>query len=87
MGRLCQDTVVHSPSSPFILTPKQGNLHRYKALTNCVLVDLMLPPYLDEVRDCHYYTTKLFSSQQYAIQQQSEPDDFRVRRAAYPGPR
>lgn len=39
----------------WLLTPRQGNFHEITPLTECVMLDILLPPYDDEQRPCHFY--------------------------------
>ena len=46
-----------SPSSPaWLLSPSEGNLHRFTAQASCVVLDLLLPPYREPQRPCRYYS-------------------------------
>lgn len=43
-------------NEPWILTATEGNIHEFFALSACVLVDVLLPPYSDEdKRPCLFY--------------------------------
>lgn len=42
----------------WMLTPKRGNFHEFTALTPCVILDILLPPYDEPDRLCHFYHAK-----------------------------
>lgn len=39
----------------WILSPSQGNLHQFRALSNCVILDVLTPPYDNTKRKCTFY--------------------------------
>lgn len=50
---------VVDPSRPaWLLSPEHGNLHRFTALSPCVIFDLLLPPYREPQRPCNYYVLR-----------------------------
>eukprot|EP00349_Pseudokeronopsis_sp_Brazil_P012211 CAMPEP_0202978618 /NCGR_PEP_ID=MMETSP1396-20130829/84982_1 /ASSEMBLY_ACC=CAM_ASM_000872 /TAXON_ID= /ORGANISM="Pseudokeronopsis sp., Strain Brazil" /LENGTH=230 /DNA_ID=CAMNT_0049717651 /DNA_START=47 /DNA_END=736 /DNA_ORIENTATION=- len=40
---------------PWLLTPDDGNFHEITAITNCILLDILLPPYDNHDRNCTFY--------------------------------
>jgi len=40
----------------WFLTPSKGNFHEITALTNCAMIDILLPPYDDINRPCTFYS-------------------------------
>jgi hypothetical protein len=48
LGKLELETSKTSKDDAWYLTPEQGNFHEIIALTNCVMLDVILPPYNDE---------------------------------------
>ena len=48
-----------SDDPPWMLTPSHGNLHQFRALSTCVILDVLTPPYDEEAgRTCTYYSVK-----------------------------
>jgi len=41
--------------APWFLTPDDGNFHEITPITDCVLLDILLPPYDDHDRNCTFY--------------------------------
>jgi len=39
----------------WLLTPSEGNIHRFSALSACVVLDVLLPPYREPARPCSYF--------------------------------
>lgn len=56
LGRLEFDQHKSVEDDPWYLTPKHGNFHEITALSNCVMLDILLPPYHDDNRPCTYYS-------------------------------
>lgn len=44
-----------STDPTWFLTPEVENIHEFKATSNCVIFDCILPPYEDPHRPCRYY--------------------------------
>lgn len=40
---------------PWIISPTIGNYHEFTARSDCVILDVLLPPYAYPERPCHYY--------------------------------
>ncbi|KAJ0982570.1 hypothetical protein J5N97_010825 [Dioscorea zingiberensis] len=57
LARLVVDSVFSAPCKSSILFPTAGgNIHRFTAITPCVVLDVLGPPYSnDDGRDCTYY--------------------------------
>lgn len=54
----CQLTVSERKTAaddPWYLTPDDGNFHEITAVTDSVLLDILLPPYDDHDRNCTFY--------------------------------
>jgi hypothetical protein len=45
--------------SAWMLTPKLGNIHEITPVTDCVMLDILLPPYNDRHRPCKFYHAKV----------------------------
>lgn len=46
----------HTSLDPtWFLTPSEGNIHEFEALSGCVVFDILLPPYDDPERPCTYF--------------------------------
>lgn len=44
------DGVMESPSEPTVLFPRSGgNIHTFTAVTPCAIMDVLTPPYSDEL--------------------------------------
>jgi hypothetical protein len=54
-ARLEVDMQKSVTDEPWLLTPRHGNYHEITPLTECVMLDILLPPYDDEQRPCHFY--------------------------------
>jgi hypothetical protein len=54
------NTAVKTSEDPaWMLTPSHGNLHQFRALSTCVILDVLTPPYDEEAgRTCTYYCVK-----------------------------
>ncbi|KAL7197938.1 hypothetical protein ACSBR2_020460 [Camellia fascicularis] len=57
LARLKADSVFTAPCGMSVLYPTSGgNIHAFTAITSCVVLDVMGPPYSkDDGRDCSYY--------------------------------
>ncbi|XP_039130788.1 plant cysteine oxidase 2-like [Dioscorea cayenensis subsp. rotundata] len=55
LAKVVMDSVFTAPSKSSILYPNAGgNIHCFTAITSCVFLDVLGPPFLDG-RDCSYY--------------------------------
>ncbi|KAL4302592.1 hypothetical protein GQ457_10G014440 [Hibiscus cannabinus] len=57
LARLKADGVVKAPCETRVLYPTRGgNIHEFRAITPCAVLDVLGPPYSkEEDRDCSYY--------------------------------
>lgn len=50
------DTILTPEAPTFCLQPSFANIHCFEALSECAVLDLLLPPYDDDAgRACHYF--------------------------------
>jgi len=50
------DTILTPEAPTFILKPDFANIHAFSALSDTVVLDVLMPPYDEEGgRDCHYF--------------------------------
>lgn len=57
LGKLEIQTTKSNYDDAWYLTPDQGNYHEITATENCVMLDVLLPPYHDEQgRPCTFYS-------------------------------
>jgi hypothetical protein len=49
---------------PWFLTPRDGNFHEITPLSDCVMLDILLPPYDDHDRQCNFYSAHKTDSEQ-----------------------
>lgn len=59
ISKLSLDTIKSSEDDAWLLTPQDGNYHEITPITDCVMLDVLLPPYDDHDRSCNFYTAKL----------------------------
>lgn len=53
-----------SPDDPaWFITPIDDNIHEFTAVSNCVVLDCLLPPYDDLSRPCTYFVAKPIESE------------------------
>jgi 2-aminoethanethiol dioxygenase/cysteine oxidase family protein len=56
LARSAYDRTVDGGSETLLIQPKKGNIHRLQAVSDCVFLDVLAPPYSEpEGRPCHYY--------------------------------
>jgi len=48
-------TTKTAADAPWFLTPDEDNFHEITPITDCVLLDILLPPYDDHDRNCTFY--------------------------------
>ena len=51
----CTEVIKSAKDSSWYLTPTRGNFHELIAHENCVLFDVLLPPYQEPDRPCSYF--------------------------------
>jgi hypothetical protein len=55
------DGIKSSSDDPWLLTPNKDNVHEFAAITDCVILDILLPPYEEPHRPCIFYKASLQS--------------------------
>lgn len=60
-ARLVTDTTLTAPAPTSVLFPTHsGNIHAFRALTPCAVLDVLTPPYAaGDARDCQYFREHL----------------------------
>ncbi|XP_043690944.1 plant cysteine oxidase 1-like [Telopea speciosissima] len=85
------DGIIRAPSEATILFPRSGgNIHSFTALTPCAILDVLSPPYSEELGRPSTYFSEIFVTSLcgYAILEERDlPDDLVVTGAPYLGPR
>lgn len=103
LAKLVKDCEMSAPCDTTILYPTSGgNIHSFRALTPCALLDVLAPPYsTDNGRHCSYYRKSskrihsglqlngidVASHQLAWLEDYQPPDDFVVQRGLYRGPK
>ncbi|KAH9323166.1 hypothetical protein KI387_017805 [Taxus chinensis] len=102
LAKLKIDNVYTAPCNTSILYPTSGgNIHSFRAVTSCAVLDVLVPPYSDTAgRNCMYYCEYPYSSLPedgnaitdvdsdggYAwLEEIEKPNDFIVQGAEYKG--
>ena len=81
------DTVLTPEAPTFCLKPNFANIHSFTALSDCAVLDLLLPPYDDEGRDCHYFVPcEGGDGRQVELRVEAPPASLVINRATYVGP-
>ncbi|XP_019187290.1 PREDICTED: plant cysteine oxidase 1-like isoform X2 [Ipomoea nil] len=64
LARLKANKVFTAPCNTSVLYPTSGgNIHEFKAITPCAVLDVLGPPYtMDDGRDCSYYRDTPFNA-------------------------
>ncbi|XP_057973917.1 plant cysteine oxidase 1-like [Malania oleifera] len=90
LGSRVVDGIFNSPCEPSILFPKSGgNIHSFTAVTPCAILDVLSPPYSEELgRPSTYFSDlRIPSLPGYAILEEKDlPEDLIVYGAPYLGP-
>uniref|UniRef100_A0A803NKR6 cysteine dioxygenase n=2 Tax=Cannabis sativa TaxID=3483 RepID=A0A803NKR6_CANSA len=90
LGGLVREEMVNAPTQTSILFPNcGGNIHTFTAITPCAILDVLTPPYSDDLgRPSTYYFDILIPSLPgYSVLEERElPDDLVVAGAPYLGP-
>lgn len=57
LAKLKVNSIFSAPCNTSVLYPTSGgNIHEFRAITPCAILDVIGPPYsLEEGRDCSYY--------------------------------
>lgn len=101
LAKLVRDCEMSAPCDTTILYPTHGgNIHSFRALSPCALLDVLAPPYsTDEGRHCTYYRKSFrkapsglqveginIPNHQLAwLEEYQPPEDFVVQRGLYKG--
>ncbi|KAK6940184.1 Cysteine oxygenase/2-aminoethanethiol dioxygenase [Dillenia turbinata] len=84
------DGIMSAPSEPTVLFPRSGgNIHSFTALSPCAILDVLSPPYSEELGrpSTYYWDTPIPSLPGYAILEERDlPEDLVVKGAPYLGP-
>ena len=59
LAEMCITSVKSSFEKPWLLTPSQSNIHEFKAISTCAILDVLMPPYQEPERPCNYYAYAL----------------------------
>ncbi|KAJ6868653.1 hypothetical protein NC651_033668 [Populus alba x Populus x berolinensis] len=103
LAKLTVDKTLTAPCETSVLYPKRGgNLHCFTAVTPCAVLDILTPPYREDVgRKCTYYHDYPFSTFSRGngaeiddekiddlawLAEIDTPDDLYMRQGAYTGP-
>lgn len=57
-AQLVQDTVKTTQDEAWVITSKECNYHEFTALSDCVILDVLVPPYDHTARTCSYYSAR-----------------------------
>lgn len=85
------DTILTSEAPTFALRPTFANIHKFEALTECAVLDVLLPTYDDEAgRSCHYFQLAREiaddAKRRYFLESVLAPDELDIQRGEYCGP-
>ncbi|KAJ7548107.1 hypothetical protein O6H91_08G117500 [Diphasiastrum complanatum] len=75
LAKLVEDHVITVPCETEILYPTSGNIHSFKAVTSCAVLDVLAPPYsTKDGRRCTYYKESRFSGAIHEMVEYAELD-------------
>jgi len=57
IASLDTDDIKSTADNPWLLTPIVGNVHEFEAQSNCVIFELLLPPY--DVSGCKFFSEEI----------------------------
>ena len=85
------EMVLNAAAPTCCLRPTFGNIHSFEALSETAVLDLLMPPYDDDLgRDCHYFEAaqqEELADGSIVLRAAAEPDSLVIRSAPYMGPR
>ncbi|EXB75367.1 2-aminoethanethiol dioxygenase [Morus notabilis] len=89
-SRVREEIIMRAPCETSVLYPTSGgNIHSFTALTPCTILDVLTPPYSDDLgRPSTYFSLfPLSSLPDYVVLEERDlPEDLVVRGAPYMGP-
>jgi len=56
--KLQEHSVKRPEDKPWVISPTIGNYHEFTAKSDCVILDVLLPPYAYPERPCNYYSAQ-----------------------------
>lgn len=78
--QVCIDTIKTSADDPWLLSSKVGNYHEIIPLEDCVMMDVILPPYdHDHDRDCTFYSSTEGEESRWQLTPLPPADQARIR--------
>ncbi|KAL6655774.1 hypothetical protein ACP70R_006600 [Stipagrostis hirtigluma subsp. patula] len=100
LAKVVRDGEMSAPCGAMVLHPAEGgNIHAFKAITPCAILDILSPPYsLEEGRHCSYFRrspksdpsdvllNRTKGSEFVWLEEYQPPDSFVIRRDLYTGP-
>ena len=85
------NTVLNPEAPSFMLRPEFANIHCFEAQSECAVLDVLLPPYNDDDRNCHYFEllpegADPSTATELRLRVIAPPDSLEIRRGQYLGP-
>lgn len=68
---------------PWMLTPRHGNYHEIIPRTECVMLDILLPPYDDDLRQCNFYEARKKESVENGDGEGSNKNNYLLRKLSH----
>eukprot|EP00210_Caulerpa_lentillifera_P002835 g2709.t1 len=91
-GRISRAGVLSEDNCLSFLLPNKSNLHKFEALSNCAILDVLAPPYSEENgRPCNYYAPRSEArggggeGEEIELELTSPPWDLSIRGGVYNG--